>query len=82
MLCFSSQRTVIQTTTARRTSCAVPTVFYVVVMSSMLDYYLSCRYHCIAAEHISTRIICSLYCAMICIKFSYNSSSDLLLIIE
>ena len=28
------------------------TVFDVVVMSSMLDYYLSCLFHCIAAEHI------------------------------
>ena len=28
------------------------TVFDVVVMSSMLDYYFSCLYHCIAAEYI------------------------------
>ena len=53
MLCFSSQRTVIQNTTARRTACAVPTVIDVVVMSSILDYYLSCLYHCIAAEYIN-----------------------------
>ena len=76
MLSFSSQRR-LQPRVAPLGQ--LHTVFAVVVMSSILDYYLSCRYHCIAAEHISTRIICSLYCAMICIKFSYNSSSDLLL---
>ena len=79
MLSFSSQRRL-----PLRAAHLVQshTVFNVVVMSSCLDYYLSCLYHCIAAEHISTRIICSLYCAMISIKCSYNSSSELHLISE
>ena len=37
-------------------------LFDVVVMSSMLDYYLSCIYRCIALQPniLSTLIICSL----------------------
>jgi hypothetical protein len=60
MLWFSSPRRLAPRAAALGHSHGV--LFDVVVMSSMLDYYLSCIYRCIALQPniLSTLIICSL----------------------
>ncbi len=52
MLCFSYMHSLLHFILRASALVRSHTVFYVVVMSSGLDYYLSCLYHCIAAEHI------------------------------